>query len=311
MPQNHGVASPVELGGRMMKALNVGLVIWACGAAAWAGPEYALTVLDPVPGHDASCASGINDVGQIVGESDNQADYPSRPVATLWQGGQVIELDTAGRVSKAAAINRHGRVAGTLEPVPDRGGRAFSLRPQKGLLHLLPGESARAWAINDRGVIVGGIGEFPRLAYVYDRGVMTLLDVPAEWAMATGINNAGAISITASWGEGYGGFVYESGVLTELGDGTDAVAINSSGIVAGSRSGRDGTKVFLFSKGSLLTLENPPGMTDCYARGLNDANVVVGFCQGGDTRVIAMWRDGKTFDLSKMLANAPPEHWSP
>lgn len=295
----------------MRKTLCVGLLIWTCGHAASARPEYELTALEPAQGYDSSCASGINDVGQIVGESYNQGDYPSRPVATLWQGAQVIKLDTEGRVSAASAVNRHGRIVGTLEGLPDGNSRAFSLRQEKGLLHLLPGQHARARAINDRGVIVGAIGEYPTRAFVYERGSMTLLDVPAEWASGTGINNAGAMVVTASWEGGTGGFIYENGGLTDLGPSTSASAINASGVVAGWRHELGGHKAFLYVQGSMQPLANPVGMSDCYAKALNDVSVAVGFCEGGNTRIVVMWRDGRVFDLFDLLADDTAHAWSP
>ena len=59
---------------------------------------------EPLPGFDRSCASGINDQGLVVGYVDKEQDDPSRPVAVLWQDGQVLQIDTRGHTGAAVAV---------------------------------------------------------------------------------------------------------------------------------------------------------------------------------------------------------------
>jgi uncharacterized membrane protein len=289
----------------------IGLLIWASGGSAWAHPAYELQALEPPPGHDRSCASGINDLGLIAGHADNEPAYPPRPVAVLWQGGQAVQIDTRGGTGEATAANRHGRVAGTMAPGPEGQARAFSFRQRSGVFHVLPGTNARAAAINDRGTIVGSIGEHPVRPFVYENGVMSLLDVPADHASAVGVNNAGVVLVMASWDGGSGGYVYENGVLTEIRPSAYVSGLNESGVVTGWRSGADGRNAILYAHGSLQVLPNPEGMSDCYGSALNDANVVVGTCDGDRSRINAIWRDGKVFDLFKLVTDGSADDWSP
>jgi probable HAF family extracellular repeat protein len=70
--------------------------------------------LGVLPGDISSTAAGINNVGQIVGYSNDAAGHLR---AVLWQNGTMIELSTlapdfAGSLVLATDINDFGQITG-------------------------------------------------------------------------------------------------------------------------------------------------------------------------------------------------------
>lgn len=92
-------------------------------AFAWRGDG--LKDLGTLPGGAFSFAEGINNLGQIVGVSEDGQNDPEtgNPVfrAVLWQSGQIFDLGTLGGPSGfAGSINDQGQIMGvSLDGVPD------------------------------------------------------------------------------------------------------------------------------------------------------------------------------------------------
>lgn len=91
-------------------------------------------------------ARGVNDRGEIVGVEDAGPD-DTRAVGVLWRNGHVTRLPM-----QPVAINQGGEVAGNV-PLTEETGRACVWR--RGRVSLLSGRASRAYALNDRGAIVG------------------------------------------------------------------------------------------------------------------------------------------------------------
>jgi probable HAF family extracellular repeat protein len=141
----------------------------------------------------------MNDKGAAVGKSliaNNSQYHPY-----VYEDGVMKDLGTfGGRFGVALGINNHGEVVGAAYDAANQI-RAFiydgaAIRP------LFPDVStqSQAIAINDRGTVIGffeGAGS----AFVYDRGVVTMLDQIPEvraggwsWLVPTAINDRGWIT---------------------------------------------------------------------------------------------------------------------
>ena len=112
-----------------------------------------------LPGYDKSYASGINNVGQVVGWSEKpDSKYESTSQAFMWQKGKLQVLPTLGSASMAVGINNKGQIAGfaftssfVSHAVLWENGRIVDLGfAPKGSLY-------EADAINDDGLIAGEV----------------------------------------------------------------------------------------------------------------------------------------------------------
>ncbi len=104
-----------------------------------------------------SIATGINNIGQIVGWTD--IDNSQNTHAALWQDGSILDLGSLGGHSYAMAINNNAEIVGNA--LTDRGTKAFlySDGVMEDLNNLI--DPALNWSltsaqsINDTGQIVG------------------------------------------------------------------------------------------------------------------------------------------------------------
>jgi probable HAF family extracellular repeat protein len=108
-------------------------------------------------GGNFSDARGINDAGQVVGNSDTY-NGPAHAFITGPDGVGMIDLGTlGGQYSTAYGINDAGRVVGQSGTANGQG-RAFITGPEgMGMTDLgtLGGEYSTAYGINDAGQVVG------------------------------------------------------------------------------------------------------------------------------------------------------------
>lgn len=162
-----------------------------------------VTDLGTLTGDDPSSgtAFGINDLGQIVGESYSNRFHVRR--AFLWQNGTMRDLGSlggGGEESKAYDINERGEVVG------DSYIRGHSF---------------------DRGFI--------RHAFLWSNGVMTDLGtlIGGSVSFARGINDSGqVVGHGDAASGGFHAFVWHKGTMVDLGPGL-AEAINNAGEVVG------------------------------------------------------------------------------
>jgi probable HAF family extracellular repeat protein len=148
-----------------------------------------------------SSPSAMNDRGAIVGRSSLLGETEIH--AFKYEGGAIVDLGTLGGIFSAAnGINNHGVVVGASW---DAARNAFAFVHDGSVMRrLLPDLPApqTATAINDRGAIVGNLGQ--NGSYLYESGVVTILEsIPevkaAGWTqlIPTAINNRGWIT---GWG---------------------------------------------------------------------------------------------------------------
>jgi probable HAF family extracellular repeat protein len=235
---------------------------------------YNFITLD-VPGSTFSTATGINNVGQIVGQYFSEAD--GRTHGFLLSGGSYTTLDVPGSTGTVASgINDSGQIVGDYV---DAGGRGHGFLYSGGNYTTLdvPGSTfTEALGINNSGQIVGAYENPGQHGFLLSGGNYTTLDVPgAAGTVAGGINDAG--EIVGDTG-GPLGFLLSGGSYTTFtvpgSQSTTPSKINNLGQIVGSYNTGD-THGFLLSGGSYTTLDMP-GSQFTFAYGINDTGQIVG-----------------------------------
>lgn len=271
----------------------------------WQGRINFLPKLPTARYDDWTRAFGINDDGEIVGESDNKAVFWNRK-------GKVIQLGVPGTDSVANGINASGQIAGTTRVnYQDRAflyfdGTAKILDPLSSHPEVA---STSAAAINDAGQVVGRARvddpSFNDHAFLYsDSKMIDLGTLGGRESRANSIDPQGRVVGSSETAEvdSYGNhdwtnFLYEGGKMTELpgADGDDP-AINALGqIVAGPNLLKDGRFV------DLNTLISPTcGIEIREARDINSAGIIVGT---GD----AVWTRRKGYSRAFVLRRINPD----
>lgn len=178
------------------------------------------------PASQGSNATGVNDLGQVVGIINHTQGY-------LWQNGSRVTLGTLGGPGTMPSdINNAGQIVGSSYTtiVTALGPMQHAFVWQNGVmtdLGLLPGdEDSGASAINSLGVIVGSSGRTDPDSYetnyrpfVYSNGVMTAIPAPSADAYAGGINDDGVVVGTMQAGGAvsrWHAWVAVNGVVTNL-----------------------------------------------------------------------------------------------
>jgi hypothetical protein len=234
-------------GTRLVGVLTLSLLMVATERPAGADPVYGLTWLDPLPFEPGSVANGINNSGQVVGNTFNINETTQ---ATIWntapippvppanpphvQGTALNSLDPSSALtsSDARAINNAGQVAGASgsNAVIWNGTTPTNLGP------------GFANSINSSGAVAGANGTGNGSQAVVWNGTtptpLGLFSVPGLIAnVGLGINDSGQVAGIARSGVGVGlgsGVVWNGTTPTGLGMSTKAEAINNAGQVAGT-----------------------------------------------------------------------------
>jgi probable HAF family extracellular repeat protein len=218
-------------------------------------------------------ASGINDEGQIVGNS--------RAGGFLYSNGQLSTIVIPGPVSSLGGINHAGQIAGSSGGLGGSNGFLYD-NGVFAFFHVGSSLSTTASGINNQGQIVGS---FDGRGYLYSNGRFTALDFPdASFTSLRGINDAGAI-VGDFQGAGSGhGFLYSQDAFTAIdvpgASNTQVTAINDAGQIVGSFLDEDGNSHAFVDNGSEFTVLNPPnaspGATEYSATGINNAGQILG-----------------------------------
>ncbi len=272
--------------------------ILLCGSA-HAVPLYSVTALNKLPDAIDSRAFGLNNVGQVVGDSRHDRSGhigQARPV--LWDSSSVpVELWNGPLVGGSAAdinnsrvvVGRYGSGSGT--PLPGPGvpfGRGFVWDSTGGRrdLGLEPVGNTQAVAINDAGQVVGtsevlmdidGSNFFIPRAFVWDdlNGIHDIGTLGGFGAFANDNNELGQVVGYSDTPEGFSrAYIWDAensmrdlGTLTGTGSNR-ARAINDVGQVVGFESGEGG---FIWDQVSGL---QPMGLGNPYD--INNSGQVVG-----------------------------------
>lgn len=265
----------------------------------------------PALSEGAAGPSAINNAGLIVGESES----PSlRAALVTWKNGVIRHLCCDLQHSRIDALNRRGDILLSFFYM-EREAEAAVWRD--GVLHRLghlASSPTYAWAMNDRGAVVGAstalIDAEVFHPFLWERGVMRDLGV-----LGRSDANGEALDINASrtvvgWSQDSTGltrpFLWRHGKMRELdaapGLPASAIAINDRGQVAGTYTlppagpGRPGDiRSFLWDRGVTQDLGTLPSGGTTQAVAINTHGDIIGW--SGSPRRAFVWRNGRLHDL--------------
>jgi probable HAF family extracellular repeat protein len=260
-----------------------------------------------------SCANGLNDAGDIVGEATPSDGRWQQ--AFLIHNGQRQWLGALGGYGgTATAINNHGQIVGAAHNAE---GNWHAFLYTNGRMRELPGQTSYggcAQSINDAGQIVGEIAnKFGwQQACLYQNGQLQFLNPPdRSESSATAINASGQII-----GDN---FLYSDGKMQDLtsllGFSARITAINNQGQIVGFCSRTPGlpSHPFLYRDGTLHDLVPLIGVAQIKAAGLkvitdlsgiNDSGLIIG--NGLDAQ-----GHSRAFLLTPIAGNASASTFSP
>ena len=280
---NTGVVTSVALGNALLTATDgesgqngsTNILVTDSGGSGGGGGTATYTITDLGIGISAS---GINNLGQVVGESGghgflysngNMQDIGTLPGYTysipngINDAGQIVgkAIDGSGTVS-SAFLYSNGQLQ-DLGKLP--GGVSFS----------------EALGINNTGQVVGNSDiASGSHAFLYSKGHMQDLGTLSGggFSFANGINNAGQVVGSATLGNYYHAFLYSSGQLQDLGtlasSDSEANAINTKGQIVGQWNGHG----FLYNNGQMQDLGTLSGYSYSTAYSINSSGQIVGAC---------------------------------
>ena len=176
----HGGMQTIELGpfaqGQAEDVNNRGVVVgWS--AASVTGPPTAFRWterdgIEPIPplAGPRSMAAGINEAGDVVGNSSVSATPPFIDHAVVWwRTGGVTDIGTLGFNSTARSINDRGEVAGFGQPCPGCPQRPFYWSAETGIVDLgiPPGTRGFAFEIDNHGRVAGWYESPPGVPHAF------------------------------------------------------------------------------------------------------------------------------------------------
>lgn len=228
-------------------------------AAVWSQENRSSPVAAPIPGRTFSCASSINDNGDVVGTFNGpKAILPfvwvpggkleELPLMEGYNGGHAAginaERDVVGYVSGAAGVRaclwRSGREGQLLDPLPED-------------------NYSRASTVNESGDVVGVSGAAGRRhAVVWIKGALTARDLgtlPGDDASeAVAINKFGDIVGSSEGPKGTRAFLWnEANGMQDIGASTnctrsEAFAVSDSGAIVGAFTNNRGSHAFIWTQ---------------------------------------------------------------
>jgi len=253
--------------------------------------QKGLEVIEPLPSAYGTSVNGVNNSGQVVGESGGRAFVYSKGTMT-----DLGFLDGSLQYAAAYAINDAGWVAGVSNK--DSYFHAFVYRDgaMRALGTLPGGRASYAYAINNRGQIAGAASDAAgRLhAVIYENGaVKDLGTLGGTISRASGINNRGQVTGMSYTPQGEShAFLYANGVMRDLGSpvpgrNSSASGINNLNQVVGTYDVGLGRAFLYDERGGMRDLnalvDPASGWFIHSAYSINDRQQIVGLgCKNGE-----------------------------
>jgi probable HAF family extracellular repeat protein len=283
-----------------------------------AGPVIDLGTL---AGGTSSSAIAINNLGQIVGTSNDATLTGNKQV--IWSGGTVTAISAGNTNTVPAlrqAINDSREIVSWIN-----GGRAptsgilsdaiyWNATGISSILPALAGGENRVFAydINANGLIVGesrdatGVDKhaviWNRTSLLRDLGLMGFGNsLVGNETSALGINDLGDVVGRALIGSNYQAFFWRNGVFTDLGPGV-AIDVNNNGLVIGNTN-PEVYAAWVWQNGVRTDLPALTGRPGNYVvSDLNNNGDIVGVGPGlvADTfgsSTAVLWRNGQAIEL--------------
>lgn len=253
-----------------------------------------------------SQAIGINDRGQVIGNSTTSAGTFR---GFIWYDGVLTDLGTlGGSRTTAAAINSHGQVVGTSRLATEES-RAFLW--EDGVMRdlgTLGGDHSLGAHINDRGQAVGASrptsGTDLTSAFLWQNNEMLNLGTLGSQTRALMVNEAGQVIGSRVDALTRRAFFWSRGVLQDIGalPGHHFAlvrALNKSGQVIGESSATSDShpEAFVWENGVFRALGTFGGPRSI-AFGINERGEIVGFAEDPERQSRAfIWLDGILTEL--------------
>ena len=264
--------------------------------------HYGFITID-VPGAINTFASGINNVGQVVGYYSTPKDWDhgfnrdGNTYATLDYPGTTANRDRFWGGTTARSLNDSGVIVGGHGRTYF--GITYGYTYSGGTFRAMPSQACalatEAYGVNNGGQIVG-VSElsrsscyphptpiaYPPVGYLYSGSTFTALAPPGSIAsVAWGVNNHGWVvgeySDTAGTRHGFWYFAGHYSTIDVPGStATEAMGVNDVSQIVGAYALADGKRHgFVLSAGTFTTID-VPGASETVATGINNSDWIVG-----------------------------------
>jgi probable HAF family extracellular repeat protein len=265
--------------------------------------QYAVQVLEPLPGSSGSVGNAVNSAGQVAGYSFGGTNTQG----TLWTAGLPAALTTASGSSNALAVNDLGRAAGYFDSSGDLFGPQAAVWSGGGMTVIGP-DNSYALGVNTSGWAAGA-SEGKPVRWTDFMRVLNPLPGGSGAGEAYSINHLGwAAGWTTNqlgdphavyWDHRDGlGSLYPTDLGTLGGRESRGYAVNDPGQVAGFSQTASGMRhAFVATVGGGMTDLGTLGGFESIAYGINATGQAVGWSDGRGF----LWSDGTMRDLNDLV----------